>query len=126
MAEREVPGEDQPAADPARPPVGHRGAALVMHNATIASSGRGHAGWPTRLLAMMVVFAVIAAVLIVLKIACATSDADPPHPPPRLGREDDLLEYLLLGDPCARAWSPICFSSSGVARTRHAATALMP
>ena len=46
-----------------------RGAALVMRNATINSSGRRHAGWPVRLLAILVVLAVIAAILIVLKIA---------------------------------------------------------
>jgi hypothetical protein len=45
-----------------------RGAALVMRNAAIGSSGRRHAGWPQRLLAIMIVIAVIVALLLVLKI----------------------------------------------------------
>ena len=40
-----------------------------MRNAAINSSGRRHAGWPVRLLAIVLVLAVIVAVLIVLKIA---------------------------------------------------------
>ena len=46
-----------------------RGAQLVMRNATIASgAARRHAGWPTRLLAIIVVLAVIVALLLVIRV----------------------------------------------------------
>jgi hypothetical protein len=46
-----------------------RGAQLVMRNATIASGvARRHAGWPQRLLAILVVLAVVVALLIVIRV----------------------------------------------------------
>lgn len=45
-----------------------RGAALVMRNAAINASGRRHPSWPVRVLTIVVLLAVIAAILIVTKI----------------------------------------------------------